>query len=115
MKLPNLHEAVVPQEKVADYLLSDTHPVGRGKAGFFSRFGFRPEEWMRLAEALRDHGTSLEVARTQDTEFGTRYIVEGPLDTPDGRRPLVRSVWFIRTGAAVPRFVSAYPLARSES
>jgi hypothetical protein len=33
---------------------------------------------------------------------------------PDGRTPTIRSVWFIETGEEVPRFVTAYPLAKGE-
>lgn len=39
-----------------------------------------------------------------------RYIVKGELLVPDGRTPLIRSVWFIETDEHVPRFVTAYPL-----
>jgi hypothetical protein len=34
--------------------------------------------------------------------------------TPDGRTPLVRSVWFIDTGTEIPRFATAYPLGPAE-
>ncbi|WP_334311733.1 DUF6883 domain-containing protein [Kamptonema animale] len=27
----------------------------------------------------------------------------------DGRKPFVRSVWFIETGGEIPRLISAYP------
>ncbi|MFQ5612045.1 MAG: DUF6883 domain-containing protein [Anaerolineae bacterium] len=46
--------------------------------------------------------------------FGTRYVVEGPMPAPDGRTPLVRSVWFIETRGQIPQFVTAYPLSRSK-
>ena len=113
MKMPRAHQAHVPASKITEYLLSPTHRVGRGKEAFFRRFGYRAEEWSSLAEALRIHAAKYDVANTQDTPFGSRYIIEGQLETPDGRRPLVRAVWFIDTGATAPRFVSAYPLARS--
>jgi hypothetical protein len=41
-----------------------------------------------------------------------RYIIDGILITPDGRNPMVRSVWFIETGEITPRFVTAYPAGR---
>lgn len=44
MKLPNVGGAVVAQEKIIDYLLSDTHRDGRHKAVFFKRFGFTIQE-----------------------------------------------------------------------
>jgi len=55
------------------------------------------------------HGTTNPVTNTQDSRFGTKYTVEGPLTTPDGGRPEVRTVWFVSRGAAWPRLVTAYP------
>lgn len=110
MKLPNHERALVPREKVVDYLLSRTHRDGRGKAAFFSRFGFTPESWQTLAEALLRHAARYEVAKAEATPFGTRYVVEGELETPDGRAPSVRAVWFVETDEEIPRLATAYPL-----
>lgn len=110
MKLPNHERALVPREKITDYLLSPIHKDGRGKAAFFSRFGFTPESWQTLAGALLRHAARHEVAKADATPFGTRYVVEGGLETPDGRAPLVRVVWFVETGEETPRLATAYPL-----
>ena len=45
-----------------------------------------------LAEALREHSRTAEVARERETGFGRRYVVEGELNTPIGRRPQLRTV-----------------------
>jgi hypothetical protein len=110
MKLPNVANLIVEREKIVDYLLNPAHRYGASKARFFVQFGFRAEEWERLAEALRAHGRTHEVARTTATGFGPRYAVEGELDTPGGRRPRVRTVWQMDEGAVAPRLISAYPL-----
>ena len=110
MTLPGIERAVIPRRKVVDYLLSPTHPEGRGKAAFFRHFGFRPEAWDVLAGALRRHAAEHEVAREEPSPFGTRYVVEGIMETPSGRTPRVRSVWFIDEEDGVPRLVTAYPL-----
>ncbi len=110
MKLPNYDKAVVPREKIVDYLLSLAHRDGRSKAVFFSSFGFLVYAWQTLAAALRHHAAAHEVAKIEPTPFGTRYVVEGELGTPDGRTPLVRVVWFIDTGEDIPRLATAYPL-----
>jgi len=110
MKLPHLEKALVPRAKITDYLLSDTHEDGRHKAAFFTRYGFARESWEILAETLRRHAAEHEVARVQDSPFGTRYVVEGIITTPDGRTALLRSVWFIRHGEEEPRLATAYPL-----
>ena len=110
MKLPNPDKLVVEREKIADYLLNPAHRYGASKARFFIEFGFRIEEWERLTEALREHGRTHEVARTRETGFGPRYIVEGELNTPSDRHPRVRTVWQMDKGAVAPRLISAYPL-----
>lgn len=39
MKLP-AQNAIIPQEKLCDYLLSTTHPDGRGKAEYLALLGY---------------------------------------------------------------------------
>jgi hypothetical protein len=110
VKLPNHNQAVVPREKIVDYLLSLAHRDGRSKALFFSGFGFSVDDWQTLANALLRHAADHEVAKIEASQFGTRYIVEGELHAPDGRTPLVRVVWFIDTDEELPRLATAYPL-----
>ena len=86
MKLPYADRLEVPQAKVVQYLLSLTHRAGRGKAGFFSTFGFQVSAWEVLADALRQQARDNAVTLSEDTPFGTRYIIEGPLITPNGRQ-----------------------------
>lgn len=109
MKLPNYDKAIVPRRKITDYLLSSAHRDGHGKAAFFSRFGFTPESWQTLAGALLRHAAKHEVAKIEETPFGTRYVIEGELETPDGRTPLVRVVWFIEIGAEMAHLATDYP------
>ena len=110
IKLPNVNKVIVEREKIVDYLLNHEHHIGASKANFFSQFGFSAEKWEVLAEALRVHGQTNEVKRVRETGFGPRYEVEGRLNTPDGRTPLVRSVWQWDKGAVAPRLITAYPL-----
>jgi hypothetical protein len=76
------------------------------------QFGFSADSWQELATALLRHAGENEVIKVEESPFGTRYLVEGILFTPDGRKPAMRSVWFIEEGEEVPRFVTAYPLKR---
>lgn len=115
MNLPNHDKAVVPQRKVVGYLLSHSHRDGRSKAKFFAQFGFSAEGWEELAQALRQHAADHEIAKAEQSLFGTRYVIEGQITTPDGRTPLIRSVWFIPTGETIPQFATAYPLKRRSS
>jgi hypothetical protein len=110
MKLPRAAEAVVPRAKVEQYLLNPGHPVGGSKADFFHHFGFRREDWSALADALKQHAFDHTVASRSEDEDGATYLVEGPLSTPSGRAPQIRSVWRVDAGELAPRFITAYPL-----
>ena len=110
VKLPNVDRAFVPERKLTEYLLSTTHPSGRGKAIFFARFGFTEAAWESLGDALRRHARESDVVVTEETPFGTSYAIDGPLTAPDGRTPRVRAVWFIESGEVIPALVTAYPL-----
>jgi hypothetical protein len=115
MKMPNADTATIARAKVLDYLLAEAHPHGRHKAAFFTRFGFSRDAWQVLASVLARHGAENEVSRTEDSRFGTRYIIQGAVTAPDGRRPMIRTVWFVETGESTPRFVTAYPLEREKT
>jgi len=106
MKLPNANDALVERGKIADYLLNPAHRYGASKAQFFNEFGFRLEGWNFLAEALREHDRTHDVANIHEIGFGPRYVVEGKLNTPIGRRPRVRMVWQMDKGAVAPRLLA---------
>ncbi len=109
-KLPHANQAVVPEAKINEYLLSLTHPDGRDKAVFFMAFGFSSELPEQFEDALLQHAASHEVVKSISSVFGVRYVMEGEFMTPDGRNPDIRSVWFIEIGEEFPRLVTAYPL-----
>lgn len=112
MKLPNARQARVERTKVVDYLLSESHSDGRSKAAFFLSFGFDRRRWGVLAEALRTHGAANEVVAIEESNYGTRYLVDGIIETPDGRNPRIRTVWIIDSVNDEPRLVTAHPLRR---
>jgi hypothetical protein len=107
--VPDCAQAIVEPTKVAAYLLSRTHPIGRGKARFFKRFGFREDAPDALMQALLAHVNVYEVAHTESFTYGIKYRVDGPLDSPDRRNPRVSTVWIVRRGETTPRFVTAFP------
>ena len=109
-RLPKAELAVVDERKIAEYVLSTGHPFGRAKAAFFRSFGFRLTAWEGLKAALLRHAQENEVTGSEETPFGTKYVIDGPLHAPDGRRPMIRTVWFVETGEEGLRFVTTYPL-----
>lgn len=110
MKIPNAYQAVIPEEKVIQYLLSLTHRDGQGKARFFLAHGFSPVDWERFVAMLRKHVVENEVVKVEETDFGMRYTIDGDLSTPKQTKVRIRSVWFIEAGEEIPRLVTAYPL-----
>ena len=108
-RLPHVDRAVVPEAKIVNYLLSTRHSGGRAKARFLERFGFRAQAWDVLRDAVIAHATTNDVTASQQTRFGTRYEIDGPLPTPDGRAPMVRVVWFVESQENVPRLVTLVP------
>ena len=112
MDLPNKGRAVVEREKVRNYLLSPSHPTGKGKAEFFTVMGFQRETWEIFADALRQMACDCPVTKTMTSPHGQKYIVDGLLITPSGQLPLIRTVWVVDAGDERPRLVTAYPLAQ---
>jgi acetyl-CoA acetyltransferase len=111
MNLPNAENAYVEERKITAYLLSFESEDGQHKAAIFTRFGFTQEQWQLFAEALSQHGQRNPVAQVKSNgRFGTNYIVEGVLTTPDGRNPEIRTVWEITDEKPAPRLITAYPL-----
>lgn len=112
MKLPDIDRAIIPKGKIVGYLLSFKHRDGRSKAEFFTKLGFATDTWQDLAKALLRHADDNKVVKTEESPFGTRYIIEGEIVGPKGKTANIRPVWFVETGKHIPRFVTSYPLQR---
>ena len=113
MKLPGLERAVVSAPKIREYLLSDSHPVGRFKGTFFETLGYSAAGWERLAADLRRHAADNEAVSAEANEYGQKYEVRGKLEGPAGRAAVLVAVWIVLRGEDFPRFVTAFPGARS--
>jgi hypothetical protein len=108
-RLPHLDRAVVAEDKIANYLLSVRHSAGRAKAHFLESFGFRTHDWRVLRDAIVAHAAANDISVSHQNRFGTRYEIDGPLPSQDGRNPTVRVVWFVATQDNIPRLVTLVP------
>jgi hypothetical protein len=97
--------------KITDYLLSDTHPIGRSKAAFFRSCGFFIDQPDTLIAALKEHAKA-HGAYSKPTSYGLKYVVYGEMDTPARGEVCICAIWFIETGASHPVFVTAYPFKK---
>ena len=113
MKLPGVDRAVVSASKIRDYLLSDSHPVGRFKAAFFTARGYSAAGWEALAADLRRHALDNEASAIEANEYGQKYEVRGTLVGPTGKTAVIVAVWIVLLGQDSPRFVTAFPGAKS--
>lgn len=109
MLLPNADRAVIEPNKVRDYLLSASHPIGRFKATVFAALGYGTDRWDVLRDDLLSLARTHPAAPGQPSPFGTKYEVDGVLIGPTGKSMTFRTVWIVRAEEEAPRFVTAFP------
>jgi len=110
MSSPDFKKAYVPKQKISDYLLSETHAVGKEKARYFRSIGYTEKHTDHLAEALLMIAKSEKVSQEIASPYGTKYIIDGEIDTPLGTTARLRTVWVVEPYDELPRFVTAYPI-----
>ena len=109
MKLPHRKNSYIPKGKLINYLLSETHPVGRSKAKLFRGIGFNETNVNKLSEILLDIAQTQDIKETRKLDYGTNYAIDGTLQV--GKKKItIRTVWFITSADNKPRFVTAYPV-----
>ncbi|MCG8450897.1 MAG: hypothetical protein MI725_15125 [Pirellulales bacterium] len=109
MKLPNVENAVIEQDKLVRYLLDTQHRRGGSKAKLLDSLGYNAANWQLLAKDLRQHHLVADVIGQRDTIWGKRYDIVAPLTGPSGDTVLFHSVWQIDLGTDCPRLITMYP------
>lgn len=109
MILPNASSAIVSEDKIVEYLLNPMHPDGGPKAIFFLSLGYNIDNWKALADDLFDMALRTPVSSWVESDYGTKYIIEGYITGPNDRVADIRSVWIVDDGNDAPRLVTAYP------
>ena len=89
MKIPD--DAVIPEEKLTNYLLVPRPWDDKSK--FLAQAGFTPENPDDLLAALRRLAAGSDAVEDGTNEYGTFYRVEGELVGPGGRTLAVIAVW----------------------
>ena|SRR5206468_9228274 len=108
MKLPNGWRAIVPDEKLIDYLLNEQHETQPGHAELFRRLlGIGPANAEVLRTALLSAAATEDVTPGNPSPYGTKYELRFQMTGPGGSYTIL-SVWIIEFGKNDPRLVTAY-------
>lgn len=102
---------LVPSEKISEFLLSRKTTKSFSRYKFFTAYGFRPDDPRQLVDAIHRHPETSIVTPLPADDFGERWNVVGPILTPDGRHPIIRTGW-IKDRSGPARFVTALPKAQ---
>jgi hypothetical protein len=109
-RLPNGERTELDVRKLTDYCLSPNHPRGRHKARVF-RDALRLEQGdaqelrMLLLRAARDD----DAVRLVRDAWGERWQIDVAI-ARQNQRAVVRTIWIMRNGEEVPRFVTCWVL-----
>lgn len=108
MKMPNCTLAKIPIEKITEYLLSASHPRGFAKAKWFNTLGYNLERPNELAESIMSLAC-MDIEVSEQTDYGTKYVIVGKITGPNGRTAEVKSVWMLIVDETAPKLLTAYP------
>jgi Domain of unknown function (DUF6883) len=110
MRLPNADRAILDIRKIEDYCLSASHPRGRHKARVF-REALELERgdaaWLR--DVLLEAARSSEAQQVTADAWGSYWRVDATFRR-QGNSAVVRTVWIVRSGEDIPRFVTCWVL-----
>jgi hypothetical protein len=108
--VPNADRAILDIRKIEDYCLSPAHPRGRHKARVFREaLGLSQSDGQWLRDMLLDGLRRREAAELASDDLGSRWRVDVPI-TRHGKSVVVRTIWIVRSGEQMPRFVTCWVL-----
>jgi filamentous hemagglutinin len=111
LELPRRTEVEIPRDKVVDYLLAVSHPVGGPKARYFESRGYSASSPAVLEASIRLVALEGSLIKEEATEWGTKYFVVGVVPAPDGNPISIGTVWIV-SGSPRPLLITAYPVRR---
>jgi hypothetical protein len=109
-KVPNAESAILDIRKIAEYCLNPVHPRGRHKARVFrDALDLMQDDAGWLQAALLDGLRQGEATELSNDVLGSRWRVDMPVSR-HGKSVVVRTVWIVRSGEQIPRFVTCWVL-----
>jgi hypothetical protein len=108
--LPHADRAILDIRKIEDYCLSPSHPRGRHKARVFREaLDLQQGDAGWLRDALLEAARSGEALPVGIDAWGSNWRLDVTIRR-HGKRAVVRTVWIVRTGEVLPRFVTCWVL-----
>lgn len=108
--LPNSERAILDISKLEDYCLDPAHPRGRHKARVFREaVNVARTDGFWLRETLLGGLQANDAVELAADRFGVRWRVDVPISR-QGKSVVVRTIWIVRIGEDVPRFVTCWVL-----
>ena len=109
-RLPNSRGAILDIRKIDDYCLNTAHPRGRHKARVFREsLDIERGDAAWLRDCLLDATRNNDAVELVTDAFGRRWRIDVEL-TRHEKRAVIRSIWMIRTGEDVARFITCWVL-----
>ncbi len=107
--LLNCEQAEIADAKLYRYLLNHEHPEGKSKARFYELIGYTLDNGEQLQADLLWLACSGSVTQIKPNRIGSKYVVVGSIDAPNGKRYNILSIWAVESPDEKPRLIIAYP------
>ena len=106
--LPNADKAVLEIEKLRDYCLNKSHPVGKHKARVFqSVLGLNSSNAEELKNFILEKIKKSKAILSEIDKYGQRYTVD-IIFSKYGNETVIRTNWIIKIGTNYPSLTSCY-------
>lgn len=108
MFLPYRENAYININKLENYLLSETHVIGKNKAKFFKKIGFNLLNIKQFETELLKF-KDFEVSEVIENEYGKKYIISGEISNSNYKKFGIVTVWMLEFNDQKPYLVTSYP------
>ena len=108
--LPNGDRATLDLRKLVDYCLDPAHPRGRHKARVFrNSLGIVQADAADLRARLLYAAANETATPLPGDGWGDRWQIDVTVSRQE-RRAMIRTIWIVRSGEEIPRFVTCWVL-----
>ena len=108
--LPHGDKATLDIRKIEYYCLNPSHPRGRHKARVFREaLDLQRSDASWLRDTLLEAARSGEAVPVTEDAWGTHWRLDATVRR-QGKHAVARTVWIMRTGESMPKFVTCWVL-----